>query len=377
MKLEYELKKYQNQTFDDFDDINFETIYECVCCDSKDLQTLAILKDSIETSQCNECGHIFHSKTLTGSFLDNWYKNNFAVTKSINNNKVLSNKGLNWKGIFFQKFLFGSPAILYDQIGFLVSKLINKKSNILDVGTGYGKRLLQFKKFGANTFGIEPSIERSSFAKKLGLNVKNIKISDLSYDTFKLKFDLVFSHHVLEHISHPNIFFQKIKKIIKPNGFLCIAVPDVETEFMLHNFFFVPHCNFFSTFSLSNLAKKYDFKLIKIIKEHQIILLFQHIDKLENQYYSESLISSSKNEKFNFNKVFFSIFNEKFNKKKIKKDIFWKSSDKKLYGNFDISYESLSDSNLNHINITTLDNDRNLPLTFIEKSKNFSSFWIK
>ena len=107
-------------------------------------------------------------------------------------------------------------------------------------------------------------------------------------------------------------------------------------------------------------------------------MLFQLIkeDKLNNPYYSEKLVET-KNFKLLILIKFFSIFNQNFNENKISKEIYWKSSDKKLHGNFDISYKFQPDLKYNHISIKSLDSNRSLPFIFINQNNTFSSFWIK
>ena len=49
-------------------------------------------------------------------------------------------------------------------------------------------------------------------------------ISQISKECFQ-KFDLVFSHTVLEHVKNPFQAFQNMEKLVAPNGILITFVP--------------------------------------------------------------------------------------------------------------------------------------------------------
>lgn len=107
-------------------------------------------------------------------------------------------------------------------------KLINsfniEKKTILDIGAGTGDFLSVCKKNGWETFGVEPSEKARLLAKNKNL-VINKSLNKLS----KKQFDIITLWHVLEHIPNLTEYIKEIKKLLKPNGILIIAVPNFKS----------------------------------------------------------------------------------------------------------------------------------------------------
>lgn len=107
-------------------------------------------------------------------------------------------------------------------------KLINSfeitEKNLLDIGAGTGDFLSVCKKDNWFIHGVEPSKK----ARKLADN-KNIKLQeDLSHYTNR-QFDIITMWHVLEHIPNLIEYINKLKKLLKPNGILIVAVPNFKS----------------------------------------------------------------------------------------------------------------------------------------------------
>ena len=59
--------------------------------------------------------------------------------------------------------------------------------------------------------GIEPSLKAYEYAKKLNLKIKKLNIDQIKF-IGNLKFDVIYSHGVLEHLRKP-IDYVKLTKI--------------------------------------------------------------------------------------------------------------------------------------------------------------------
>jgi SAM-dependent methyltransferase len=107
----------------------------------------------------------------------------------------------------------------------LIDSLIDDNSSekkILDIGCGTGDFLLASKNDGWNISGIEPNEK----AKSLAENKLNQKINDDFFELSLQQFDVVSMWHVLEHVPNLTDYILELKKKLKPNGILIVAVPN-------------------------------------------------------------------------------------------------------------------------------------------------------
>lgn len=146
----------------------------------------------------------------------------------------------------------------------LLSKY-NVKGSVLDIGAGTGDFLVAAKKANWISIGIEPSARASEIA-----SAKGVTLADELVNLENESFDVITMWHVLEHV--PNLDFQinELKRLLKPNGTIIIAVPNYKSYDANYykNFwaaFDVPrHLWHFSKKGIDLLFKKYNMKLIKV-----------------------------------------------------------------------------------------------------------------
>jgi 2-polyprenyl-3-methyl-5-hydroxy-6-metoxy-1,4-benzoquinol methylase len=95
------------------------------------------------------------------------------------------------------------------------------KGNLLDIGAGTGDFLIEAKKRGWITTGIEPSDKAKSIAKQKGVVFSEAlsAIQDHSQDVITM-------WHVLEHVPDVEAQIKELKRILKPDGVLIVAVPN-------------------------------------------------------------------------------------------------------------------------------------------------------
>ncbi|MFM2213141.1 MAG: Ubiquinone biosynthesis O-methyltransferase [Bacteroidota bacterium] len=106
-------------------------------------------------------------------------------------------------------------------------KLINSQSAkgaLLDIGAGTGDFLVVAQKDGWQTKGIEPSPKAKAIALSKGVSFAN-DLSDLQDNSF----DVITMWHVLEHVPNLEEYLSELKRIIKPDGTIIIAVPNFKS----------------------------------------------------------------------------------------------------------------------------------------------------
>jgi len=154
-----------------------------------------------------------------------------------------------------------------------VKKINNYKKGdklLLDIGCGTGEFLLACKKNGWNCIGVEPNQKARTIAdSKLNSSSLVKENIDELIKTYYQKFDVITMWHVLEHVSDLNEYILILKKLLKPNGILLVAVPNFRS-FDANYYgkywaaYDVPrHLWHFSKNSIRLLFEKKEMKLIK------------------------------------------------------------------------------------------------------------------
>ncbi|HEY9169160.1 MAG TPA: class I SAM-dependent methyltransferase [Lutibacter sp.] len=183
-------------------------------------------------------------------------------------------------------------------------KLINSfkttDKNLLDIGCGTGDFLLICKNDGWKITGVEPNAKAKITAEK---KLRNEEASEIYAEINQLKidsqFDVITLWHVLEHVPNLEIYILALKKLLKPNGILIVAVPnfksyDANYYKQFWAAFDVPrHLWHFSKKSIQLLFAKQEMKVVKILP-----MWF-------DSFYVSLLSEKYKNGKGNFFKAFY------------------------------------------------------------------------
>lgn len=112
----------------------------------------------------------------------------------------------------------------------LVKAGLDNSSNVLEIGCGIGTLTSLLVKKSGQLLAVDISPSSIEMAKKNLGQYHNISflVSDMSDFLATQKFDFIVLPDVLEHIpveQHENLFHQ-ISKNLKPNGRVCINIPD-------------------------------------------------------------------------------------------------------------------------------------------------------
>jgi 2-polyprenyl-3-methyl-5-hydroxy-6-metoxy-1,4-benzoquinol methylase len=106
----------------------------------------------------------------------------------------------------------------------LINSLQPDKGKILDIGAGTGDFLSVAKQNGWQIIGVEPSDKAKAIALK-----KEVAFAE---DTAQLEdhsFDVISMWHVLEHVPDLDSQIKELKRLLKPNGSLIVAVPNFKS----------------------------------------------------------------------------------------------------------------------------------------------------
>jgi 2-polyprenyl-3-methyl-5-hydroxy-6-metoxy-1,4-benzoquinol methylase len=148
----------------------------------------------------------------------------------------------------------------------LINSLQPNKGKILDIGAGTGEFLSVAQQNGWNTTGVEPSEK----AKKIAIN-KGVSFVEALAQLENHTFDVITMWHVLEHVPDLNHQIKELKRLLKPSGYLIVAVPNFNSFDAQHYGKFwaaydVPiHFWHFSKTAIQKLFQKEQMELVKIL----------------------------------------------------------------------------------------------------------------
>lgn len=108
----------------------------------------------------------------------------------------------------------------------LIKKYNPDANKILDIGAGIGGFVAAVLKEGYIVKGIELEEEQV----RLGKKIFNVELCHQSFENFIKKdhdkYDVIFMHHVLEHLRFPLTVLRQIKSFMNKNSILMIEVPN-------------------------------------------------------------------------------------------------------------------------------------------------------
>ena len=242
-----------------------QPIDHCRICASKELEKLITLSKmpftdefishdelgneylaDIEIAICKICGSTQNINNT--DMVEYYFDYTYSVQSSsfaVNFMKILANRV---KNTYFKK---------------------NLNPKIIEIGSGSGEQLLEFKKIGFDVLGIEPSDKLSKYANSIGVKTLTTFFDEKSKRVVEKNFEIVdaiVSSYTFDHIPQVNEVLKNIYGILKMDGLLIIEVHDLElirerNEFCL---FEHEHYTYLNENTLTQLLNKNQFKVLTL-----------------------------------------------------------------------------------------------------------------
>lgn len=180
-------------------------------------------------------------------FVDLWYKirergANYAAKKIISTSEQRIKSTWNedelpssnwWQVELVRKrwneLITGNADVIYPD--YVVNKHLSNQSNLklLSIGCGTGQRELEFAKHACfseiEAIDIAPKAiaDAVKTARDLGITHCNFKVADVYKEQWDSEqFDVVLFHSSLHHFKHIDTLLERVKQLLKPDGFLLI-----------------------------------------------------------------------------------------------------------------------------------------------------------
>lgn len=196
------------------------------------------LGDGYNVVVCSTCGMGFADGILSQHALNRYYANEEKYSYESNSGVESEFDIARFQQTFQDLRSFVSP-----------------EARILDIGCATGGLLSVFKRHGyKNVMGLDPSRACAVAADRLyNIEVRTATLEEV--DGWEERFDLILMVGVLEHLQELVPAVKNVIRLLRPQGQLYVAVPDVEGLAECRNApfqqFSMEHVNFFSQTSLN------------------------------------------------------------------------------------------------------------------------------
>lgn len=197
------------------------------------------------------------------------------------------------RSLFEKAYHFVKTIALKNKLN-LINSLQSNKGSILDIGAGTGDFLSVAKENGWHTIGVEPSEKAKAIAKKKGVSF----VSETS-ELDNYSFDVISMWHVLEHVPNLENQIKELKRLLKPNGTLIIAVPNFKSFDAKH------YGKFWAAYDVPIHFWHFSKTAIKILFEKEEMKLVKVLPMKFDSFYVSLLSEKYKTGKMNYMKAFF------------------------------------------------------------------------
>jgi 2-polyprenyl-3-methyl-5-hydroxy-6-metoxy-1,4-benzoquinol methylase len=174
----------------------------------------------------------------------------------------------------------------------LINKLQKDKGNLLDIGAGTGDFLATAKASGWQVTGTEPNEKAKSIAAQKGIALLENTANFESHS-----FDTITMWHVLEHIYDPEVQIRELKRLLKPEGTIIIAVPNFNSFDAKH------YGEFWAAYDVPRHLWHFSKTAIRKLVENENLVLKQILPMKFDAFYVSLLSEKYKTGHMNFVKA--------------------------------------------------------------------------
>lgn len=162
---------------------------------------------------CMKCGTVRINPYLDATSLKDFYTHFYQKMYA---------RAIELDSYFLRQASYGKKVLSLSQ------HFLNPESWICEVGCGAGGALKVFQDRGYQVAGCDYSNELIEKGKHRGIeNIYYGSLDAIANNLNGVKFDLIYLHHVFEHLNDPLSFLKNCQKYLTPQGKIIIIIPDV------------------------------------------------------------------------------------------------------------------------------------------------------
>ena len=173
--------------------------------------------------RCEECGFVYLKERPTQKWMENYYKDVYAVNEPAAAVTVSVPEDVNLLDCKKEYIAAQRKDLFEEAVSFLGYDI--KSKTLVDIGCGWGALLYNARKSGMSVIGFEFTNHNVRFAREqLMLDVRQQQFTDTDLQPNSV--DIVTMSHVLEHVPDPFLLLKKINYVLKPGGIFYCVVPN-------------------------------------------------------------------------------------------------------------------------------------------------------
>ena len=181
-------------------------ITQCKFCGSQNIYKYHVADNGAQIFKCSDCKIQFMNPQFTDEHLTNYYSTYIRDESNI------------------EDVLIKAHTYCLS----LVEAFLPLKGSLLEIGSGNGYLLKVAKERGWIPLGHEIDCESArKVSTKIGMEILCGPFTELEITN---KFDAVMMLHVLEHLKDPVKHIRKINSVLKKNGILFMALPNIQSR---------------------------------------------------------------------------------------------------------------------------------------------------
>lgn len=188
----------------------------CPYCNKSNTTIIGKKHFVLQLRKCADCALMFRWPKDTPGF------NHFFYQDQYRENVVTELPDEASLAVMKESIFRGADKDIIDKIDIL--KQLVSGGRVMDYGCSWGYGTFQLVAAGYEAIGFEISRPRAAFGRtRLGVEILS---SEAQLDGLAGSFDAVFASHVLEHLPAPSVVFNRLARLLKPNGWLLGFVPN-------------------------------------------------------------------------------------------------------------------------------------------------------